>query len=261
MSDARISTELPGHPKTKKLIRRIGHAGAWFLVRLFLWARDNRPDGDLEGMTAEDIELAVDWPGEMDHFVQALLASRFLEGEEGKYRIHDWDEHQPWSAGAEARSEKAKWAGLCKQHGRSEAARLMPDYAKRLLERASSTENSASGVLKRASRKKTDCPASASASASVSKIKSTVPDDDLFPGVPPQVLKDWKAVRKAKKLAITETAVAAIASEAEKAGMTLGQALKRAAEEGWGGFKADWVLKPRGDGKQQGSADIFDGAR
>ena len=25
-------------------------------------------------------------------------------------RVHDWDEHNPWAAGASARSEKASWA-------------------------------------------------------------------------------------------------------------------------------------------------------
>src|SRR5690606_19382515 len=65
-------------------------------------------------------------------FVSAMVDVGFLDGEEGQRRIHDWEEHNPWAAGAEARSEKAKWAALCKQHGRAEAARLMPDYAKRL---------------------------------------------------------------------------------------------------------------------------------
>lgn len=66
---------------------------------------------------------------------------------------------------------------------------------------------------------------------------------DLFPGVPAQIVKDWKAIRKLKKLAITETAMATITREAEKAGMTLAEALTRAVQEGWGGFKAEWLAK------------------
>lgn len=147
-ADARLSAALPGHPKTKKLIRRCGEAGAWHLVCLILWARVNRPDGDLSGMTSEDIELAVDWRGDPDAFVEALGQVGFLDGEEGAYQLHDWAEHQPWSAGSEARSEKARWAGLCKQHGRTEAARLMPDYAARIS--ATGTEKSAASTTKTA---------------------------------------------------------------------------------------------------------------
>jgi hypothetical protein len=130
--DARLSTGLPGHPKTKKLVRRCGEAGAWHLVCLILWARDNRADGDLVGMTTEDIELAADWRGEADAFVAALVAVGFLDGEEGAYQLHDWSEHQPWANGSEARSEKARWAAMVRRHGREEAAREMPEYAARL---------------------------------------------------------------------------------------------------------------------------------
>jgi hypothetical protein len=129
MSDARISTGLPSHPKTKKLIRRLGAAGPWALVCLFLWARDNRSDGNLYGMSDEDIELACDWSGDSGALVAALMEVRFIDGDEGGRVIHDWTEHQPWSAGSEDRSERAKWRALIKHHGRDVAAKRMPEYA------------------------------------------------------------------------------------------------------------------------------------
>ena len=134
MIDARISVGLPSHPKTKKLIRRVGEGGAWRLVCLFLWVAQTHPDGDLSGMTGEDIELAADWQGEDGCFIEALIEVRFVDGEEGCYSIHDWQEHNPWAAGAEARSEKAKWLALCKHHGRAKAAEMMPSYSSRLRE-------------------------------------------------------------------------------------------------------------------------------
>lgn len=186
-TDARLSTGLPAHPKTKKLIRRVGEGGAWALVCLILWARANRPDGDLSGMSAEDIELAIDWRGEPDALVAALRAVGFLDGEEGAYQLHDWAEHQPWSAGAEARSQKAKWASLCRQHGREEAARQMPEYAAKLATSTTSTATSKASsatstdiaVLDRASSGEMACPVSVSVSVSesvsVSKSKSQEP--------------------------------------------------------------------------------------
>ena len=129
MIDARISIALPSHPKTKKLIRMAGTDAAWRLICLFLWAAQNRQDGVLSGMDSEDIELAVDWPGDDGAFVSALLRVGFLDEDDGEYFIHDWHEHNPWAAGAEDRSEKAKFNALCKHHGREEAAKRMPEYA------------------------------------------------------------------------------------------------------------------------------------
>lgn len=139
MIDARVNVSIVTHPKTKKLKRKLGDSGPWGLICLFLWAAANRSDGKLTGMTAEDVELAVDWAGDDGAFVATLVAVGFLDGEDGSYAIHDWAEHNPWSAGAGARSEKAKWLALCKHHGRDKAAELMPAYAARLLSPASST--------------------------------------------------------------------------------------------------------------------------
>ena len=128
-TDARISTGLPGHPKTKKLIRRLGPAAGWHLVCLFLWVADNRSDGDLAGMTDEDIELAIDWAGEDGAFVKELVSVGFVEGEEGARAVHDWEEHNPWAAGSEKRAEKSRFAALCRRYGREEAARMMPEHS------------------------------------------------------------------------------------------------------------------------------------
>jgi hypothetical protein len=62
-------------------------------------------------------------------------------------------------------------------------------------------------------------------------------------GVAPQTWTDWLTLRKAKKAAVTETALNGIRREAERAGVTLNEALSTCCERGWTGFKADW-LKP-----------------
>jgi len=129
MSDARISTGLPSHPKTKKLIKRLGHAGGWSLVCLFLWVAANRPSGDLLGLSVEDIELAADWTGNEGEFVEALVAVRFLDGAPENYEVHDWAEHNPWAAGFEMRSAKAKWNAVKRHHGEAEADRQVIEYA------------------------------------------------------------------------------------------------------------------------------------
>lgn len=177
MDDARLAVGFPGHPKTKKLIRRVGEAGAFRLVCLILWAAANRPSGDLAGMTAEDIELAADWRGEADAFVVALLAVGFLEGEEGAYRLHDWAEHQPWAAGADLRSAKARWNAISRHHGEDEADRQVPEWA--TARHATSKKNDAGSKKKRAASKKTpDHGADSAAETGPKDAGSTETDAD-----------------------------------------------------------------------------------
>jgi len=68
-------------------------------------------------------------------------------------------------------------------------------------------------------------------------------DAALFPGVPDQLIHDFAAVRKAKRAPITATAIAGIQREADKAGLTLEQALTLCVERNWQGFNAQWVLR------------------
>jgi len=65
-------------------------------------------------------------------------------------------------------------------------------------------------------------------------------------GVNPDVWNDFMALRKAKKAAVTLTAIAGLQREADKANMTLEQVMSMCCERGWAGFKADWVaVKPQ----------------
>lgn len=73
----------------------------------------------------------------------------------------------------------------------------------------------------------------------------------VIEGVSESVANDFTAMRKAKKAPITETALAFIKREADKAGYTLEQALETSCARGWVGFKAEWVAgaaKPNGNG-------------
>lgn len=124
--DARISTALPNHPKTKKLRRRLGDGGCWSLVCLFLWAAGNRWDGSLEDLTDEDIELAADWQGAAGAMVAALVDVGFLDGEPGRYVIHDWQDHNPWAASRGQRVEAARAAAAARWERRTNAIGKRP---------------------------------------------------------------------------------------------------------------------------------------
>lgn len=60
-------------------------------------------------------------------------------------------------------------------------------------------------------------------------------------GVNEQHATDWLIARKAKDLPLTPTAWAQTKAEAVKAGLTIPEAIKTAAANGWAGFKASWL--------------------
>lgn len=261
-TDARISTALPSHPKTKKLARRLGPAGPLGCIYLFLWVASNRSDGDLAGLTDEDLELAVDWCGEEGAFVRAMVDVGFLDGEEGGRRVHDWAEHNPWAAGAGARSEKSSWAALCKQYGRAEAARRMPEYSQRIgaahqqqtdgkpetasgvpdavPESASGTPDALSGSAPSPFRLPSDTSPSPSPTAkALAKARAApppAPDD-----VDAQVWEDWLKLRKDKGASVTATVIDGARKEATKAGMSFEDFLREWCVRGSQGLKAAWL--------------------
>ena len=97
-----------------------------------------------------------------------------------------------------------------------------------------------SGVL--AERKHNAIPETEGETETETKKKATsvAPPE----GVSDSVWQEFKTLRKAKKAPITQRAIDAITSEANKAGWTLEKALEECVVRGWQAFKADWVVKP-----------------
>jgi hypothetical protein len=108
--DIRVSTGYPDHPKTRKLLRRLGAEGVKAHIFLLCRIGNLRPKGSLEGFDPEDIEDTAQWDGEAGKFVQVLEEIGLLDKEGDVYTIHDWDGWQPWAVGAEERKKKARAA-------------------------------------------------------------------------------------------------------------------------------------------------------
>ncbi len=65
------------------------------------------------------------------------------------------------------------------------------------------------------------------------------------PNVSETVWNDFKILRSKKKAPITETALNRIRGEAEKAGITLEEALIICSQRGWAGFEAEWIINTK----------------
>lgn len=67
--------------------------------------------------------------------------------------------------------------------------------------------------------------------------------ETLLAGIDPQVASDYLALRKAKNLPLTQTALDGIVREGNLLGYTLEKTIRICCERNWGGFKAEWILK------------------
>jgi len=108
-NDMRLDLNFVDHPKVKRLIRKAGYEGFYGLIRLFSMAGRLYTNGVFTGCHKEDLDDLADWRGE-GSLTDCLLEVGFLKEKNGTFEINDWEEHQPWLAGAEKRSEKAKKA-------------------------------------------------------------------------------------------------------------------------------------------------------
>jgi hypothetical protein len=124
--DIRLSIAACTHFKLERLRLLLGGQACWALVCLWAYAGDQRWDGDLSGMTDEDIEGAARWIGEPGELVKALVRLRLLDGAAGHRRVHDWAEHQPYAAQRGQRAEASRKAAQARWNRQKASAEDAP---------------------------------------------------------------------------------------------------------------------------------------
>jgi len=64
-----------------------------------------------------------------------------------------------------------------------------------------------------------------------------------IPEIPESLMADFQKIRRSKKAPLTDTAINGLRREAEKAGVTMTEAITACCEFGWQGFNADWYAE------------------
>ncbi len=105
--DIRLDQSFWDNIKILRLKKSAGAEGVLDLLKLWSWAADHKPSGDLSGMPDDEIENAARIAVGM---LSALRSACLVDGVEGHRKIHDWQEHQPWVFHAKDRSRLAKAA-------------------------------------------------------------------------------------------------------------------------------------------------------
>lgn len=88
--------EVGRHPKTKKLARLLGvslPAAVGHLHYFWWWALDFAQDGTLEKYDGYDLADAMQWDGDPDHLVEALISAGYIDDTDDGLMIHDWGEY------------------------------------------------------------------------------------------------------------------------------------------------------------------------
>lgn len=75
--------------------------------------------------------------------------------------------------------------------------------------------------------------------------------------VPESVWADFLAIRKAKRAPMTATALQSIQREADKAGISIADALATCCERGWQSFQAEWAAPTRPSARSVPAAENF----
>ncbi|MCK4328766.1 hypothetical protein KAX02_02880 [candidate division WOR-3 bacterium] len=124
-TDFRVAVSFSQHPKTKKLMRKLGRGAIYSLINLWSFIAMNKPDGIMTNMDIDDIEIASDWDGECSKFVLALLELKFIDKIGDVYNIHDWKDHNGYAFYSPQRSEKAKNAAKTRWKKKNKTNKLM----------------------------------------------------------------------------------------------------------------------------------------
>jgi hypothetical protein len=111
-TDIRIKVGFFDNKKTNRLRSALGLSGIESLIRLWMYAAENNQDGDLSNMDMVDIEFAAKWTGEPGAFLSTVTHDkcRFIDGEDGSYCLHEWEEHNGFVFNQKNRSEIARSA-------------------------------------------------------------------------------------------------------------------------------------------------------
>lgn len=181
-------------------------------------------DGILIGYTPETLDHIIGWDG----FSAALIAVGWLAAEEETLILPEFTEHNGQSAKRRAEDQKRK-----------KQVRNRPDSVR--IDCGQDADKMRTREEKRREEK---------------KEQKTAPNGvDLLAGIDKQVASDFKALRTKLRAPITSTAMAGIQREAEKAGVSVQEALRVCCERGWRGFKAEWLEKKGANGYSSGSSN------
>ena len=240
----KMRSNLWDDPRVSRLCDLTETAEAQVVGALYwLWstADQHTEDGAMPGLTLRQIDRKTGLQG----FGAALVAVGWLADSDQGVVIARFEEHNGESA--KRRSVDAKRKADVRKS--SDKTRTDDGQTQELLRRLSELEKELE--IEKEKNKDTKTARKRAAPTALVSLPELVAD-----GVDEQIAKDWLIARKAKDLPLTLTAWEGIKSEAIKARLSPADAVKAAACNGWGGFKAAWLQEPSRNGPAAKAAEM-----
>lgn len=98
------------HRKTARLRALLGDDALWIVPRLWSYAAENQPDGNLSSYTSEELAMLLGCSKHAPSMLQALRAAGFVD-DDGM--IHNWQRHNGYHESYSKRAKsaaEARWA-------------------------------------------------------------------------------------------------------------------------------------------------------
>jgi hypothetical protein len=170
------------------------------------------PRGQLSGWDDEDVAVCFGFDTAQVTAIREAMQGKVLHGNE----LSSWEKRQPKREDSSSERNKSWRERKRSEQDANERSVTQCDATQRAVTLETETE--------------TD-----------KKDQKITPSVEYFTGVPEQVVRDFKQLRQKLRAPITATAMDGIRREADKAGLSLTNALTLCCERGWRGFKAEWV--------------------
>ena len=253
----KMGVGLRRHPKVVRLASalkadRLRVVGALHAVWCVFDEHSN--DGRLYGYSSAIMDEEIGWRG----FSKAMQGIGWLVEAEDSLTVPDYEEHNGPTARRRATETVRKAVSREAAGDVRTGTERIADHkrAKRGQVSASNADTLRAREEKRREEEKT-MVAPASADPTPPPTPPLKAKDLIAEGVEAQTAADWLALRKAKRLPLTQTAWVDTKAEGTKAGLTAPQTVAKAVANNWAGFKAAWLA--RDAAKAQNGADVFDG--
>ncbi|AEC22307.1 hypothetical protein PT7_P071 (plasmid) [Pusillimonas sp. T7-7] len=205
------------------------------LLRMWRWFDQQTIDGNAAGVTPSLLDRLLGVSG----LCAAMESVGWLEVYDGGIILPNFDRHNGKTA--KNRALTAKRVAIHKTNADGNAKGNAPIVSAALPREEKRREEK----NKEEKTKQKSPPAARAASLSV--------PDLVDMGVDAQVADEFLAIRKKKRSPLTPLALEGIRREAGRAGMTLGDALRKCVERGWQGFEAGWVKNEKPGASRHGN--------
>jgi hypothetical protein len=241
-----VDPDFLDHWRTRMLVDALGGDESAPLYVIRVWAHCQQRRGDSFAMPAAGLRALCRAPCGADAFEAAMVDAGFIERNGQFINVPKWSEKNAsliaaWengNKGGRPKKEPKENPRVTDQEPTANPSRTQAEPI-RLREEQRQEEQKTKTARKRA------------APAVLVSLPELVAE-----GVDEQHATDWLIARKSKGLPLTPTAWADVKSEAIKARVSPGEAIKAAAGNGWAGFKAAWMDEKPRNGQHQSAYEL-----